>query len=177
MKKFKTILALCAFTIPVLSAQTAAPAKPKEAPADQKVAEIKAETPVEERAFKMFETMSGLSDIFGSIKDEASLAEAKTKLDALIANIEAQAEELKKLEAPDNEARIKLSRKMELKAAAMNEKMSGVFQNMAELPEDLQMQFSQLMRGFGTKIDTLSPTMDKYFEPDEEKEEEKKGDE
>ena len=66
---------------------------------------------------------------------------------------------------------------MELKAAAMNEKMSGVFQNMAELPEDLQMQFSQLMRGFGTKIDTLSPTMDKYFEPDEEKEEEKKGDE
>lgn len=177
MKKLKTILALCAFTIPVLSAQTAAPVKPKEAPADQKVAEIKAETPVEERAFKMFETMSGLSDIFGSIKDEASLAEAKTKLDALIANIEAQAEELKKLEAPDNEARIKLSGKMELKAAAMNEKMSGVFQKMAELPEDLQSQFSLLMRGFGTKIDTLSPTMDKYFEPDEEEEEEKKGDE
>ncbi|YCM42833.1 hypothetical protein V2O64_16110 [Verrucomicrobiaceae bacterium 227] len=168
MKTLKTVLALCACTIPVLSAQTAAPAKAKEAPAKE-VTEVKADTPVEKQAFKIFDTLTALPGILGSIKDEASATAAKAKLDAMTTKLLAQAEELKKLEVPDNDARIKLSEKMELKQKPMSEEMQGVFGGMAQLPESVGEQIGQMMEAFGAKMEELSPTMDKYFEPDAEK--------
>ncbi len=172
MKTKSTILALCACSIAILPAQTAAPAKPAAEKAEK---EVKAETPLEKQAFKIFDLVSSFPDVVNSIKDEASIAAAKVKLDAIGKSLEAEAEKLKKLEVPANEARKKLKAKLEGKQKAMEKKMQGIMTTMSQLDQATAMKTSEMLQEFGMKMQTLGPTMEKYFEPDPEEGEQPKG--
>jgi hypothetical protein len=165
MKMKLTILALTACTLAILPAQTAAPEKPatEEAPAQPK-----AETPLEKQAFKIFDIVGTLPDILGEIKDEASLVAAEAKLDKMYEQIKAEEIELLKLPAPDNDARKKLSAKMDIKEKAMNAKMQPVMMGLQTLAPEVGAKLGPLMQKFGTRMNEVEPTMNKYFQTDEE---------
>jgi len=165
MKTKQTILALCACSIAVLPAQTAAPEKP----ATEKTEEVKAETPVEKQAFKMFELIGNLPEILGGIKDEASLNAAEAKLEELTTKIKAEEAALLKLEVPDNDARIKLGKKLATKEKALNEKMMPVMMGMQTLDPAVAAKLGPMMQKFGAKMNEGQATMDKYFKPDVKK--------
>lgn len=168
MKSKFTILALCACSIAILPAQTAAPEKP----ATEKAAEEpKAETPVEKQAFKIFDLVGTLPDILGSIKDDATLTAADAKLDKMFEKMKIEEAALKKLEVPDNEARKKLSAKLEAKQKGMEKKMGPVMMAMQTLPIETAQKLGPLMEKFGKQMDKFEPTMNKYFQTDDEKEE------
>jgi len=185
MKTKSTILTLCACSIALLPAQTATPEKPAaetpaaETPAAETPAaetaekEVKPETPVEKLAFKIFDLVSSFPDVVTPIKDDASIAAAKTKLDEIGKKLEAEAEKLKKLEVPANEARKKLKAKLESKQKVMEQKMQGIMTTMSQLDQATAMKASEMLQSFGMKMQTLGPTMEKYFEPDPEKNDEK----
>ncbi len=166
MKIKFTILALCACSIAILPAQTAAPEK---SAADTPAAEEpKAETPVEKQAFKIFGILEGLPTIMGSIKDDASLAAAETKLDDIFKKLKVEETALLKLDIPDNEARKKISAKMEIKQKALGEKMMQSMMGFQQLPPSTMQGFGVLMEGFSSKMQKSSGAMDKYFTSDEE---------
>lgn len=165
MKTKSTILALCACSIAVLPAQTSAPEKPA---AEKVEKEVKAETPLEKQAFKIFDLVSAFPDVVSSITDEASVAAAKTKLDEIGKKLEAEAEKLKKLEVPANEARKKLKAKLEGKQKALEKKMQGIMAAMGQMDEATVAKVGPVLQGFGMKMQALGPTMEKYFEPDPE---------
>ena len=165
MKPKSTILALCACSIALLPAQTATPEKAEK--------EVKPETPVEKLAFKIFDLVSSFPDAVTTIKDDASITAAKTKLDEIGKKLEAEAEKLKKLEVPANEARKKLKAKLESKQKVMEQKMQGIMTTMSQLDQATAMKASEMLQSFGMKMQTLGPTMEKYFEPDPEKNDEK----
>jgi len=175
MKTKSTILTLCACSIALLPAQTATPEKPAaETPAAETAEkEVKPETPVEKLAFKIFDLVSSFPDVVTPIKDDASIAAAKTKLDEIGKKLEAEAEKLKKLEVPANEARKKLKAKLESKQKVMEQKMQGIMTTMSQLDQATAMKASEMLQSFGMKMQTLGPTMEKYFEPDPEKNDEK----
>ncbi|MCX8239850.1 MAG: hypothetical protein OSB05_13595, partial [Akkermansiaceae bacterium] len=135
--------------------------------------EVKPETPVEKLAFKIFDLVSSFPDVVTPIKDDASIAAAKTKLDEIGKKLEAEAEKLKKLEVPANEARKKLKAKLESKQKVMEQKMQGIMTTMSQLDQATAMKASEMLQSFGMKMQTLGPTMEKYFEPDPEKNDEK----
>ena len=169
MKLRNTICALCACSISFLPAQTATP----ETPADEKAEkEVKPEGPYEKRAFKIVDLISTFPDVLTSIKDGATADAAKTKLDALATKLEAQATELKKLAVPSNEDRKKLKTKLEGKQKAMEQKMGGIMAAMQGLDQETSMKIGEIIMEFGPKMQTFGPTMEKYFEPDVEKEKE-----
>jgi hypothetical protein len=168
MKLNTTIAALFACSISFLPAQDA-PAK--EAPAEEAAEEPKPEGPFEKRAFRVFDLVAGLPDIITSVKDEASLAAAKTKLDELSKKLEAEAAELAKTEVPSNEARKKLQAKMKMKEKTMEKKMQAAMMGMMQQDPALGEKMGQMFMGFAAKMQEIGPTMEKYFEPDEEKEE------
>lgn len=171
MKLKSTIFALCACTIAILPAQTAAPEKAKAENAE----EPKAETPVEKKAFEIFDVVFGsLPTILGNVKDDATLLVAEKELDAMFKKLKEKEAELLKLPVPDNEARKKLSAKMNLKEKAMNKKMQAVMMGMQQLPPETAQKLGPMMMNFGKKMDAMEPNMSKYFEPDEEKETEGK---
>jgi len=170
MKTKSTILTLCACSIALLPAQTATPEKPAAETAEK---EVKPETPVEKLAFKIFDLVSSFPDVVTPIKDDASIAAAKTKLDEIGKKLEAEAEKLKKLEVPANEARKKLKAKLESKQKVMEQKMQGIMTTMSQLDQATAMKASEMLQSFGMKMQTLGPTMEKYFEPDPEKNDEK----
>lgn len=165
MKMKLATLALCACSISFLPAQTAAPEKPAAEKAEK---EVKPEGPLEERAFKIFKLTSELPDIFASAKDEASIAAAKVKLDALSVKLKAQAAELQKMDVPSNEDRKKLKAKIDPKQKVMEQKMQGAMKGMMELDEQTAMQVGTMFMGFGQTMQELSPVMKKYFTPDAE---------
>lgn len=174
MKIKSTIFAVCACTIAILPAQNAAPAKPQAEKAE-KVEEPKAETPVEKKAFEIFDTVFGaLPGIMGGIKDDDTLAAAGKKLDAMFVTLEKQKAELEKLPVPDNDARKKLSDKLELKQKSMSKKMQAVMMGMQQLPPETAMKIGPMMEGFSKKMEEMEPTMNKYFQTDEEKAEKAK---
>lgn len=166
MKLKLASLAFCACTIAILPAQTATQEKPA---AEEAAAEIKAETPVEKQAFKIFDLVAGLPGIFGAIKDDASLAVAETKLDEMFKQLKVEETALLKLEVPDNEARKKLSAKMELKQKAMQQEMMAVMMGMQDIAPETAGKFGAMMGSFGERMEKFSGTMDKYFMTDEEK--------
>ncbi len=171
MKIKFTILALCACSIAILPAQTAAPEKPA---TEEKVEEPKAETPLEKQAFKIFDVIGALPEIMGSIKDEASLAAAEVKLAEIAKKIKTEEAELNKLPVPDNAARTALSKKLEFKEKAMNEKMMPVMMGMQKLDPALAMKIGPMMQKFGETMQESEETMNKYFKTDEEKAKEQK---
>jgi hypothetical protein len=174
MKTKFTILALWVCSLAILPAQTAAPEKPapeKSAP-EKPAEEPKAETPVEKQAFRIFDIIGTLPDIVGSIKDDASLTAASTKLDEMFEKLAVEETALKKLEVPDNEARKKLSTKLETKQKGMEKKMGPVMMALQTLPLETAQKLGPLMEKFSSKMDKLEPTMNKYFQTDEEKEDE-----
>ena len=173
MKTKSTILTLCACSIALLPAQTATPEKPAAETAETAEKEVKPETPVEKLAFKIFDLVSSFPDVVTPIKDDASIAAAKTKLDEIGKKLEAEAEKLKKLEVPANEARKKLKAKLESKQKVMEQKMQGIMTTMSQLDQATAMKASEMLQSFGMKMQTLGPTMEKYFEPDPEKNDEK----
>ena len=169
MKIKSTILALTACSIAILPAQTAAPEKPAAKKTEKAAEEPKAETPVEKQAFKIFDTIGTLPEIFGSIKDEASLAAAEAKMDEMFKKIKVQEAELLKLEVPDNEARKKLDAKMKIREKAMTEKMMPVIMSMQKLDPEIAQKLGPLMQKFSAKMQESESTMNKYFMTDEEK--------
>jgi len=163
------LLALCICSMSFLSAQTAAPEKPATDKKEETVKEPKAETPVEKQAFKIFDLVATLPDILGSIKDDASIAAAQTKLDEMHKKLKIEEAALLKLEVPNNEARKKLSGKMEIKEKVMNKKMMPVMMGLGQLPQATAMKVGGMMEKFGKQMNELEPTMKKYFQADEEK--------
>ena len=163
MKMKYTLLAVIACSIAILPAQTEAPAKP----AAEKAEEVKAETPVEKQAFKIFDLMATLPSILGEIKDEPGIAVAQEKLDALTKKIELEEAALLKLEVPDNAARIKLSEKMKTKEAEMKLKMMPVLGGMQKLDPAVAMKLVPMMQKFSAKMEGNKKT-DQYFKTDAE---------
>lgn len=164
MKMKLTILALCTCSISFLSAQTAAPEKPAAEKAEK---EVKPEGPLEERAFEIMNLTSTLPDIFASAKDDASIAAAKVKLDAMSAKLKEHAAALQKMEVPSNDARMKLKTKMDPKQKAMEKKMQGAMKNMMQLDEETAMKIGTMIMSFGQTMQELSPIMQKYFTPED----------
>lgn len=169
MKLKTTIAALFACSLSFLPAQDA-PAK--EAPAKEAAELPKPEGPFETRAFRIFDLVAGLPDIITSVKDEATLAAAQTKLDELGKKLETEAAELSKTEVPSNEARKKLQAKMEIKEKAMEKKMQAAKMGMMQQDQALGEKIGQMFMGFATKMQEVGPTMEKYFQPDDEGDEE-----
>ncbi len=165
MKLKPTIAALIACSISFLPAQDA-PAQ--DAPAKEAAEQPKPEGPFETRAFRIFDLVADLPDILTSVKDEATLAAAQTKLDELGKKLEAEAAELSKMEVPSNEARKKLQAKMQIKEKAMEKKMQSVMMGMMQENQALGEKIGQMFMGFAIKMQEVGPTMEKYFEPDGE---------
>ncbi|MFT6864727.1 MAG: type I site-specific restriction endonuclease [Akkermansiaceae bacterium] len=165
MKMKLATLALCACSISFLPARTAESEKPTPEKAEE---EVKPEGPLEERAFAIFDLTSALPDIFASVTDAASIAAAQVKLDTLSTKLTAHAAELKKMDAPTNEARKKLKAKIDPKQKAINQKMQGAMKAMMELDEQTAMQVGTMFMGFGQTMQELTPVMTKYFSPDPE---------
>ena len=168
MKLKPTIAALLVSSMSFLPAQDA---PPKEAPAQEAPDAPKPEGPFETRAFRIFDKVAQLPEILGSIKDEASLKAAQTKLDALGESLEKEATEIAKTEVPSNEVRQKLATKMKAKEKTMENKMRTAMAGMSQLDPALGEQVGQMFMGFAGKMEKIGPTMEKYFEPDEEAEE------
>ena len=165
MKLKTTIAALFACSMSFLPAQDA-PAK--EAPAKEAAEQPKPEGPFEERAFRIFDLVAGLPDIISSVKDDATLAAAQTKLDELGKKLETEAAELSKTEVPSNEARKKLAAKMAIREKAMEKKMQAAMTSMMQNEPALGEKIGAMFMGFATKMQEVGPTMEKYFEPDAE---------
>ena len=166
MKTKSTLLSLCACSIAILPAQTAAPAKPA---AEKTEEEPKAETPVEKQAFKFFDTLGAIPDILGAIKDDATMAAAETKLDEMFKKLKVAEAALLKLDVPDNAARKKLSAKMKLKQNAMNKKLEPVMMGFQTLPPEVAAKLGPMMQKFGAKMNEVEPNIKKYITPDKEK--------
>jgi hypothetical protein len=152
-----------------LFAQTATPEEPGTGKKEEAINEPKAETPVEKQAFKIFDLVATLPDILGTIKDDASIAAAQTKLDEIHKKLKIEEAALLKLEVPDNEARKKLAAKMNIKEKVMNNKMMPVMMGLGQLPQATAMKVGGMMEKFGKQMNELEPTMSKYFQTDEEK--------
>lgn len=168
MKLKTTIAAFLFAALPFVSAQD----EPAKEPAAEKAAEeIKPEGPLEVEAFKVVKLVMQMPDILASVKDEASLAAAETKMDGLGKKLEAQAAKLAKLPKPSNEDRKKLKAKMEKMTKPMQDKMQAAMQGMIQLDPALAEKTGAMFQKFGERMEKLSPTMDQYFKPDEEKEE------
>jgi len=167
MKLNTTITALFIGFLPVLTAQDTPAEKPA---AEEAAKEVKPEGPLEERAFRIFDLVGQFPDVIASIKDEKTLAAAETKLDAVSKKLEAEAEELEKLPVAPNEARKKLSAKMELKEKGMQKKMQGIMASMSQMDPALAQGTFAMMTKFGGKMEKIGPLIEKSFSPDEEKE-------
>ncbi len=173
MKTKFTILALCACSIALLPAQTTAPEKS----ASEETAEMaapKAETPLEEQAFKIFDIVGSIPKILGSIKDEASFTSAEEKIEQLLKQIKVEETALQKHEVPDNDARTKLSAKLKIKEKAMNQEMLPVMASMQQLDPAIMAKLGPLIQKFGAHMQESEPTLSKYFSTDEEQEKLKK---
>lgn len=163
MKLKTTIAALLACSVSFLPAQDT-PAK--DAPA--KEAAPKPEGPYEERAFKVFDLIAGLPGILESVKDEATLAAAQKKLDEMGKKLEAEAAALSKTDVPPNEARKKLAAKIKPREKKMEKEMQAAMMGIAQKDPAIAEKVGQMFMGFATKMQKVGPTMEKYFEPDEE---------
>lgn len=165
--KLKTIiLALCACSLTSLHAQTAAPEK--SASEEKAMGELKAETPVEEKAFKIFDLFESLPSILQSITDEASFTAAENKIEGLIKLAKVEEAALLKLEIPDNAARTKLSQKLKMKEQAMGQKMLPVMAHMQQLDPTLVAKIGPLMQKLGASMNENDASTSKYFLTDEE---------
>lgn len=167
-----SIVALSFITSGIASAD---PATPKEPAQEKAAAEPKAETPVEKQAFKMFDLISTLPEILGGIKDVASADAADKKIDDMIKQMKAEEAALFKLEVPDNNARIKLDKKMQIKMQSMQAKMLPIMMGMQELTPEVAIKLQPIMEKFMTAVGKTSPEVDKYFKPDPKEGEEKSG--
>lgn len=180
MKLPSILLAYCVSSISVVNAQSPAPVAPgPEKPAPEKpVQEAKPEGPLEERVFKILKIVSSFPDVLVEITDEVTANAAKAKLEAIATKLEAQTVELKKMATPSDEARKKLTAKLDVQKKALEQKMQKVSQAMLELDPETIGKIGDIMEGFSKRMQDFEPTMKKYLdpakdEPDKEETEEK----
>lgn len=173
MKMKRTILALSACSLAILPAQTVAPEK-EAAVKTEKAEEVEAETPVEKQAFKMLDLLDTLSEIMGSIKDEASLAEAEVKLTELVTKVKAEEAALLKFEVPANASRRKISKQRAVKEKEMGDKMMPIMIGMQNLDPAVTTKFGSMMQKMKADLQGNEGKLDKYFKTDEELEKDKK---
>lgn len=150
MKLLFAFLSFCASSISCLSAEIPADARPTLQEAE---ALLKAETPVERQAFKMFDSIASLPALLDGVKDAETLEAAEVKFEKMLKQYKKEVAALAELEVPDLPARRKLHAKMEVKVDLFQEELRGMMLGQMSLPKDIGIRVESMVKKFEKTVD------------------------